>query len=44
VGSVTSLSGPSFVGTIANTTVTVGRDAVMSCQVQNLRGYKVRQL
>ncbi|XP_066965097.1 limbic system-associated membrane protein-like [Macrobrachium rosenbergii] len=33
--------GPNFVGEIANVTITEGRDAVLTCTVEHLRGYKV---
>ncbi|XP_069960544.1 uncharacterized protein [Cherax quadricarinatus] len=41
-GEVTAgLPGPDFVGQISNVTVTAGRDAVLTCTVEHLRGYKV---
>ena len=33
---------PMFAGPINNVTVNVGREAVLECHVNNLRGYKVR--
>ncbi|RXG61440.1 Lachesin [Armadillidium vulgare] len=35
------LPGPNFVGKIQNVTVTAGRDAILTCKVEHLRGYKV---
>lgn len=35
---------PHFAETIPNVTVTVGRDALLACVVENLRGYKVKLL
>lgn len=35
---------PRFAEGIPNVTVTVGRDALLACVVENLRGYKVSQL
>ncbi|XP_053604014.1 lachesin-like [Plodia interpunctella] len=35
---------PKFVGPDTNVTVVVGRDAILSCQVQNLQNYKVAWL
>nr|CAH7757809.1 unnamed protein product [Callosobruchus chinensis] len=32
---------PRFLEPILNVTVTIGRDAVLACVVENLRGYKV---
>lgn len=32
---------PRFAEPIANVTVSVGRDALMACVVENLKGYKV---
>ena len=44
VGSADGDSGsdPMFAGPIKNVTVNVGREAVLECHVNNLRGYKVR--
>ena len=33
---------PFFVDTVPNITVPAGKDATLSCQVDNLHGYKVR--
>ena len=33
---------PYFVEQVPNITVPAGKDATLSCQVDNLRGYKVR--
>ncbi|KAG0714270.1 hypothetical protein GWK47_014461 [Chionoecetes opilio] len=38
------LPGPRFVGQIENVTVAAGRDAVLTCTVEHLRGYKRRAL
>lgn len=32
---------PRFVEPVTNVTVTVGRDALLACVVEDLRGYKV---
>ncbi|XP_071533200.1 lachesin-like isoform X2 [Panulirus ornatus] len=40
-GADAGLPGPRFVGQIANVTVTAGRNAVLTCTVEHLRGYKV---
>ena len=37
-------SGPEFLSPVPNTTVAVGRDAVIPCVVRNLHDYKVRWL
>jgi hypothetical protein len=34
---------PRFAEPIPNVTVTIGRDALLACVVDNLRGYKVIQ-
>jgi hypothetical protein len=34
---------PRFAEPILNVTVTIGRDALLACLVDNLRGYKVIQ-
>jgi neurotrimin len=33
---------PRFAENIPNVTVTLGKDALLACVVENLRGYKVR--
>lgn len=35
---------PKFAEPIPNVTVTVGRDALLACVVENLRGFKVLNL
>ena len=42
VGGAGSGTDPMFAGPINNVTVNVGREAVLECHVNNLRGYKVR--
>lgn len=37
------MSFPRFAEPIPNVTVTVGRDALLACVVDNLRGFKVRR-
>lgn len=37
----TDLNGPRFAEPIPNITVTVGRDALLACVVENLKGHKV---
>ena len=37
-------SRPIFTDTIQNVTVTKGRDAVLSCKVENIANYKVSKL
>lgn len=32
---------PKFIGTVPNVTKTVGRDALLTCNVEQLKGYKV---
>lgn len=34
---------PRFVEPVTNVTVTVGRDALLACVVEDLRGYKVNK-
>lgn len=36
-----NLADPKFSGPILNATVAVGRDAVLTCMVEDLGGYKV---
>lgn len=40
----TELGLPRFAEPIPNITVTVGRDALLACVVENLKGYKVTRL
>lgn len=42
--SVTEAMMPRFAESIPNVTVTIGRDALLACVVENLRGYKVGEL
>ena len=35
---------PQFVGDLTNLTAAIGREAVFSCNIKNLRNYKVSQL
>ncbi|CAL4136204.1 unnamed protein product, partial [Meganyctiphanes norvegica] len=40
-GVVSVLPSPNFVNQVENVTVTAGRNAVLQCEVEHLRGYKV---